>query len=85
MMQKESFRISNDAYIQCSIKFLKCLLFLTLRVYAREMKSYTRMKLILFLREFHPGMKGVEFHPGMILKENLLLSMKTYNKIHNFF
>ena len=32
-------------------------------------------------------MKGVEFRRVIKfnLKENLLLSMKTYNKIHNFF
>ena len=40
-----------------------------------------RMKKFLFTREFHPGMKRVEFHPRMKfnLKENLPLSMKTYN------
>ena len=41
----------------------------------------------LFTREFHPGMKRVEFHPRMKfnLKENLPLSMmKTYNKIFHF-
>ena len=33
-----------------------------------------------------PGMKRVEFHPGMSfdLKENFPLSMKTYNKIYHF-
>ena len=43
------------------------------------------MKKFLFTREFHPGMKRVEFHPGMKfnLKENLPLSMKTYNKIYH--
>ena len=37
------------------------------------------MKKFLFTRKFHPGMKRVEFHPGMKfnLKENLPLSMKT--------
>ena len=37
------------------------------------------MKKFLFKREFHPGMKRVEFHSGMKfnLKENLSLSMKT--------
>ena len=45
------------------------------------------MKKILFTREFHPGMKRVEFHRGMKfnLKEDLPLSMKTYNKIYHFF
>ena len=35
---------------------------------------------ILFTREFRPGIKRVEFHPGMKfdLKENLPLSMKTW-------
>ena len=44
------------------------------------------MKKFLFTREFHPGMKRVEFHPGMKfnLKENLPLSMKTYNKAYHF-
>ena len=43
------------------------------------------MKKFLFTREFHPGMKRVEFHPRMKfnLKENLPLSMKTYNKIYH--
>ena len=44
------------------------------------------MKRFLFTREFHSGMKRVEFHPGMKfnLKENLPLSMmKTYNKIYH--
>ena len=43
------------------------------------------MKKFLFTGEFHPGMKRVEFHPGMKfnLKENLPLSMKTYNKIYH--
>ena len=45
------------------------------------------MKKFLFTREFHPGMKRVEFHPGMKfnLKENLPLSMKTYNKIYHWY
>ena len=40
------------------------------------------MKKFLFTREFNPGTKRVEFHPGMRfnLKENFPLSMKTYNK-----
>ena len=42
------------------------------------MKSHPWMKKILFTREFHPGMK-------FSLKENLPLSMKTYNKISHFF
>ena len=43
------------------------------------------IKKFLFTREFHPRMKRVEFHPGMKfnLKENLPLSMKTYNKIYH--
>ena len=43
------------------------------------------MKKFLFTREFHPGMKRVEFHPGMKfnLKENLPLSMETYNKTYH--
>ena len=43
------------------------------------------MKKVLFAREFHPGMKRVEFHREMKfnLKEKLLLSMKTY-KIYHF-
>ena len=45
-----------------------------------------RMKKILFTREFHSRMKQVDFHPRMKfnLKENLPLSMKTYNKIYHF-
>ena len=41
----------------------------------------------VYKRKFHPGMKRVEFHPRMkfSLKENLSLSMKTYNKIYHFF
>ena len=37
----------------------------------------------LFGREFDPGMKRLEFHPGMKfnLKENLQLSMKKYKKM----
>ena len=40
----------------------------------------------MFTREFYPGMKRVEFHPGMKfnLEENLVKSMKTYNKIYHF-
>ena len=43
------------------------------------------MKKLLFTCEFHPGMKRVEFHSGMKfnLKENLPLSIKTYNKIYH--
>ena len=45
-----------------------------------------RMKKILFTREFQSRMKQVDFHPRMKfnLKENLPLSMKTYNKIYHF-
>ena len=36
------------------------------------------MKKYPFPREFHPGIKRVEFHPGMKfnLKENVLLNIK---------
>ena len=56
------------------------------RLHVTEAKSHPRMKKILFTREFHPGKKRVEFHSGMKfnLKENLSLSMKTYNKIYHF-
>ena len=49
-------------------------------------KTRPGMKKFLFTRELHPGMKRVEFHSGMkfSLKENLPLSMKTYNKIYHF-
>ena len=59
---------------------------LRVRLHVTEMKSYPGMKKLLFTREFHPGMKRVEFHPGMKvnLKENLPLSMKTYNKTYHF-
>ena len=59
------------------------------RLHVTETKSHdeTRpgIKKFLFTREFHTGMKRVEFHPGMKfnLKENLPLSMKTYNKIYH--
>ena len=45
------------------------------------------MKKFLFKRDFYPGMKRVEFHPGMKfnLKEKLPLSMKTYNEIYNWY
>ena len=48
-------------------------------------KNRPAMKKFLFTRESHLGMKQVEFHPGMKfnLKENLPLSMKTYNEIYN--
>ena len=38
-----------------------------------EMESHPGMKKILFTREFHSGLKCVEFHPGIKfnLKENL--------------
>ena len=57
------------------------------RLHLTEMKSHPRMKKFLFTREFHPGMKRVEFHPRMKfnLKENLSLRMmKTSNKISHF-
>ena len=55
-----------------------------MRLHVTEMKSHPEMKKTLFTREFHRGMKQVEFCFGMKfhLKENLPLSMKTYN---NFF
>ena len=45
------------------------------------------MKKFLFTSEFHPGMKRVELHPWMKfnLKENLPLSMKTYNKVYHWY
>ena len=57
----------------------RCLL--RVRLHITETKSHPRMKKFLLTREFHPGMKRAEFHPGMKfnLKENLPLSMKTYN------
>ena len=43
------------------------------------------IKKFMFTRQFHPGMKQVEFHSGIKfnLKGNLPLSMKTYNKIYH--
>ena len=58
-----------------------------MRLHVTEMKSEPGMKKFLFTREFHTGMKRVEFHSKMKfnLKENLPLSMmKTYNKISHF-
>ena len=58
-----------------------------MRLHVTEMKSHPGMKKYLFTREFHPGMKRVEFYPGMnfSLKENLPLIMKKlYNKISHF-
>ena len=58
-----------------------------MRLDVTETKSHPGMKKFLFTREFHPGMKRVEFHPRMKfnLKENLPLSVtKTYNKISLF-
>ena len=48
-----------------------------MRLHVTEMKSHPGMKKFLFTREFHPGMKRVEFHPRMKfnLKENLPLSV----------
>ena len=60
---------------------------LRVRLDVTETKSHPGMKKFLFTREFHPGMKRVEFHPRMKfnLKENLPLSVtKTYNKISLF-
>ena len=52
-------------------------------------KTRPGMKTILFIREFHPRIKRAEFHPGMKfnlkMKENLQLSMKTYDKIFIFY
>ena len=50
---------------------------LRVRLHVTETKSHPGMKKFLFTREFHPGMK-------FNLKENLSLSMKTYNKIYHF-
>ena len=58
--------------------WLEVSVILRVRLYVTEMKSHPWMKKILFTREFHPGMK-------FSLKENLPLSMKTYNKISHFF
>ena len=51
-----------------------------MRLHVTEMKSHPEMKKTLFTREFHRGIKQVEFRFGMKfhLKENLPLSMKTY-------
>ena len=38
---------------------------LELRLHVTETKSHPRMKKFLFTREFNPGVKRVEFHPGM--------------------
>ena len=56
---------------------------LRVRLHVIETKSQPAM---MFTREFYPGMKRVEFHPGMKfnLEENLVSSMKTYNKIYHF-
>ena len=47
---------------------------LRVRLHVTEMKSY-------------PGIKPIVFHPGIKfkLKENFPLSIKTYNKIYQFF
>ena len=58
-----------------------------MRLHVTEMKSHPGMKKYLFTRDFHLGVKRVEFYPRMKfnLKENLPLSMmKTYNKISHF-
>ena len=54
------------------------------RLHVTELKSHTGMKKFLFTREFHPGMKREEPHPGMKfnLKGKLPLSMKTYKIYH---
>ena len=61
------------------------LLHLRVRLHVTEMKSHPGMQKFLFTREFHLGMKRIEFHTGMKfnLKENLPLSMKTYNKTYH--
>ena len=38
-----------------------------MRLDVTEMKSHPGMKKFLFTREFHPGMRRVEFHRGMKL------------------
>ena len=56
---------------------------LRVRLNVTEMKCHPGIKKFLFTREFHHGMKRGAFHSGMKfnLKENLPLSMKTYNNI----
>ena len=56
------------------------------RFHVTEMKSHPGMKKFMFTLEFQPGMKQVDFHPGMKFnfKENLPLSMKIYHKIYHF-
>ena len=58
---------------------------LRVRLHVTETKSHPGIKKFMFTREFHPGMKQVEFHSGIKfnLKGNLPLSMKTYNKIYH--
>ena len=58
-----------------------------MRLHVTETKSHPEMKKTLFTREFHRVMKQVEFRPGMKfhLKENLPLSIKTYNKFFTIF
>ena len=56
------------------------------RLHVTKTESHAGMKKFLFTCQFHPGMKRVEFHPGMNLNlnENLPLSMKTYKKNYYF-
>ena len=58
---------------------------LRVRLHVTETKSHPGMKKFLITGVFHPGRKRVELHPGMKfnLKENLPLSMKTYNEIYH--
>ena len=66
---------------------------LRVRLHVTEAKPHPRIKLVPRRKnfclhvKFHPGMKRVEVHPGMKfhLKENLPLSMKTYNKVYYAF
>ena len=60
---------------------------LRVRLHVTETKSHPGMRKFLFTREFHPEMKRVEFHLRMKFnfKENLPLSMKTYNKISHWY
>ena len=59
--------------------------FLRVRLHVTETKSHPGLKKFLFIREFHPWIKRVEFHLEIKfnLKENLPLSMKTHNKIYH--
>ena len=80
-----SSNFSCNRYFQL-FKYIDLVKGFRVRSHVMEMKSHPGMKKFLFTREFHPRMKRVEFHPRMKfnLKQNLPLSMKTYNKIYHF-